>query len=189
MSRFPEFLRPIAFLLTLSVLSCSEEEVAGPPPIDDFQQLTQRDHVIQNLEASYREGDIGQVNRAMDDFFSFCFTRDSQTRCWPRADELSIMSEVMAAGGIDIEFSYAAGELKWIANTSGPRNAEAIWEKLIDYTIKRERSASGLTVETGRATFLIRRVWFEGANRWRLTGIADHTGPWGELKEQFLPED
>ena len=187
MSRFPEFLRPIAFLLTLSVLSCSEEEVAGPP-INDFQRLTQRDHVIQNLEASYQEGDIAQVERVLDNSFSFCFTLDS-TRCWPRGDELSITGEVMAAGGIEILFSYVAGEQKWIANTTNPRSGEAIWEKLINYSIKRERSASGLTVETGRATFLIRRVRFEDANRWRLTGIADHTGPWGEMKEQFLPEN
>lgn len=171
----------------LSALSCSKEEVTGPP-INDFQQLTQRDHVIQNLEASYREGDIGQVDRVMHDSFSFCFTQDS-TRCWSRADELSITGDVMAAGGIDIQFSYAAGEQKWIANTIGPRSGAAIWEKLIEYTITHPGSESGLTIETGRATFLIRQVRFEDANRWRLTGIADHTGHWGALKAGFLPGD
>ena len=168
----------------LSVLSCSEEEVTGP--INDFEQLTRRDHVIQNLEASYRDGDIGQVDRVMHENFSFCFTRDS-TLCWSRGDELLIMGEVIAAGGIDIHFSYAAGEQKWIANTTDPRYGPAIWEKLVDYTITRPRSPSGLTVETGRATFLIRQVRLEGANRWQLTGIADHTGHWGVLKEAFLP--
>ncbi len=184
MSRFPEFLRPIAFLLTLSVLSCSEEEVAGPS-INDFQQLTRRDHVIQNLEASYREGNIGQVDRVMHESFSFCFTPDS-IRCWPRADELLIAGAVIAAGGIDIQFSYAAGDQKWIANTTGPRAGEAIWEKLINYSITRD-TPSGRIVETGPATFLIRQVQFEDAIRWRLTGIADHAGHWGALKAGFLP--
>jgi len=181
-------LLPSTLLFALAILSCSEEDAVGPPA-NEYKELTRRDHVIQSLEASYREGDIGEVDRVLNDNFSFCFTLDSRTRCWLRDDELAVIGGLMAGGGIDVKFAYPSGEHKWVANSTDPRNTDAIWEKLVEYTIRRERSASGLTVLTGRATFLIRRVQFEGSSRWRLTGVADHSGLFGEWKEQLLPED
>ena len=77
----------IILVLSLSYLSCSEEEVVAPP-VDEYKELTQRDHVIQNLDAAYREGAMDEVERTMHESFSFCYPNDP-TRCWPRAELIS----------------------------------------------------------------------------------------------------
>ena len=189
----------ILSLLCIGVLpSCSSEE-DPVEPAGGFRDLTARDDVINNLELGYRSENIGEIDRALDLQFQFCYTVNFRTTCWLRDDDLSITQKLFEPSviedgkppvtAVDIEFSYAGGDNRWLPSTPPNRDkypGDVLWEKTATYNINITRDDEIIEwASPGRATFIIHTVHFDGKNRWRIIGIVDHSGHWGQLKQAF----
>jgi hypothetical protein len=172
-----------AGLTTSCILDPKEEKGGGedPTPVV-FKDLSQKDHVLYNLELAYNERDFIEYNKLLDDSFVFIFSEadfnngDVEFSQWDRADEFAVNEKILdpnLAGdkrviSIDLDIEYA--DDNWTEQPPNEVHPDESWffqTVVYNLTIKTaddwEHRANGL-----RAQFYIRWATYDKGEHWRI---------------------
>jgi hypothetical protein len=181
--------RPVLYLIVIAVIaglttSCildpkKTKEEDTTPVIEDFEDLTQQDHVLHNLQLAYNLRNIKEFERLLDDEFTFFFSEaDYGTGdipvSWTREVEIGANTNLFnpnypgayRATNIDLTLIYTEGE--W---TEIPQGDESWFSKEVEYNIT-VQTEGGTDYKGNRlkAEFIIREAIPEGETEkiWRI---------------------
>jgi hypothetical protein len=166
-----------------------------PPPIDTtrtFKNLSQRDHVLINLETAYNQRHFNQFEKLLDANFTFFFSQtdiDSnfvQDESWGRDRELRAAGHMFdptfappnraPIDRIDLSLSYAIGEDKWAREEGTPDKhpGEDWFEKTAIYNMTIQAGQDQFISTNIRASFIVRYAEIApGDSIWRMVAWRD----------------
>ena len=183
-----------AVFLVLSGLTCSEsdpeEPGPPPPPPTGYQNLTQKDHVLNNLELAYNERSFTRYAELLDDpnfvyFFSdedYAVGRTPEQ--WGRAEDLDSHQRMFNPNNpvhkvlsIKLTLEYPAGQ--WVETTpdQGQFPGETWYYKEVTYnlTVVVEAQPQNITylAQNLKALFTVRRIEKNGKQIWQIVEWRD----------------
>jgi hypothetical protein len=170
-----------AGLTTSCILDPKEEKVGDPPAPVEFKDLSEKDHLLFNLELAYNERDMDRYAELLDDNFTFYFSDadyndpDHPTpQQWNRDTEIGANSRILNRDlpgdnkvvSIDLKLGYVADN--W---TEEPENqvhpGESWYRKTVDYDLRINTAASWeLKALDKKAQFTVR--WDEDKGMWQI---------------------
>ena len=189
------FLRCLAALMAgaLLFLACEGEEVVGgcdpcPPGGKRFLSLTEREHVLNNLELSYNERVVGQVDTLLDDNFTFFFSPGDVggniPADWGRAEELGATSLLFDPGlndpsyptcrSIRMDLHFESG-VTW-DDTIPPAFPTETWYTTTvyyEFTFEMNPDMTYIAVPGSQAQLTVRNAGTDDAAHWRLVEWRD----------------
>jgi hypothetical protein len=174
------------------ILDPKKEPPKEEPPPPTFESLKEKDHTLFNLEEAYKQRNIVEYDKLLDDFFVFHFAEadwgadpPKTPIQWGREAERGATANMFdpnfskpgqdPISSIDITMSYAADN--WIAVDSGDQvnyPGETWYQKNIRYTLT--ITAGDDTFFTNgeiSALFVIRLAEVEGEQFWRIVSWHD----------------
>ena len=179
-------------LLVFIGCSDSDDPVVGPDPIvppPSFQDLSEKEHVIDNLVLSYTRRDLDELDALLDAGFFFYFSSADVVNLgvppsWGRADEMIASNSILADGStgpdsivtIDLEIPYDT--LHWDETLFvTPQGIETRYVTTLsyDFTFKTagDITFAGSSME---AIFTVRNAGSVDAPEWRLIRWEDLGG-------------
>lgn len=182
--------RILLIILTLAVAvvsSCSDdsdEGIVAPP--SKYKDLSERDHVLINLEHSYNDRNLGRLTEILDNDFVFYFSeadvRDGRVpvESWVRASEVTATTNLFdpsyhgvwaPVSAIDLHLTYSDSDTSWKAVTPEDEvtYADETWyEKTVRYTLTVQSGEVSLVGENIEALFVVRSHVVDGRTKWRL---------------------
>lgn len=191
-------LAAVCFVIALVILlgfACSDDPQKPPTPVktSNFQDLTERDHVLSNLIFAYNERNHTEMNELLDDNFIFYFSRYDVVRrytqrLWDKSGEMAATGVIFDTDyngpyrvlDTDVMLSYTEGDADWTAVP--PRDdlkyaGETWYYKEASYRVKivAEVLPDTITYYAAyfRAGFTVRQVDVGGKNVWRLVECRD----------------
>ncbi len=84
----------VALVLMFGATSCGDDNPVVPSNPSPFRNLTQKDHILLNLETAYNKMNFAQVERMLADDFTFYFSREDvqlgnvRVPSWDKVSEL-----------------------------------------------------------------------------------------------------
>jgi len=188
-------IRATIILLACAVMlvtACSDPENPRPTPLvpvlpPTFANLTEKEHVLQNLVASYVQRDINEYKRILDaDYYQFFFSDGDVSNGLPAEgwdktqDELAttnLLNRNSSASNriIAIDLAVAQENLIWVDIEADPPLAETWWMVTTNYsfTFKTASDISYITSGSPRAQFTVRNIGTDAAPQWRLVRWRD----------------
>jgi len=184
-------------VLVATVSSCIfDADEGGPPPEDNrkFEDLTERWHVINNLELAYNKRYINQYDRILDENFTFFLTPGDVggglPEQWGRPEELQYNgllfsseppAEFPRCKSIQMDVLWEPAEnLQWVEITPGSAPTEKWYTATIFYEFKFEMEPDNTYIANpgAKAQFTVRDAGpFEGkASHWQLVEFRDLGG-------------
>lgn len=185
--------RMIASLAVFGVLfaGCGDDDApppAGPDPVvSPFENLTQRDHVVANLEESYNRRDIEEYERLLDpDAFEFHFSdadygSGRTPELWGREDDMAATGHMFDKNYqgdnriVSITVKLDTENLEW-SEFEPPGFPGETWHKAVvayDYTIQAEPDFTWIVSGVPKAVFTVRNVGDDQNPKWRLVRWED----------------
>jgi len=181
----------ITGLVTSCILDPKEEPKKTPDkPVQIYQDLTQKDHVLNNLELSYNEQNYQRYAELLDDphftyFFSEADYHENKTpEQWGRADDLDSHQKMFNPNtpihkvlSIKLSLEYPAEQ--WIATTpdQGQFPGETWYYKSVSYdlTVVVEAQPENITylAQNLKALFTIRQIEKDGKMIWQIVEWRD----------------
>ncbi len=203
----------------LLFLACGDEEVVGGcdpcPPPKTFQPLTEREHVLNNLELSYNERAIAQFDSLLDPDFIFYFApgdvRGAVPTHWGSVEETSVTTMlfdpylntpgVPVWRSIRMDLKFESG-VSW-TDTIPPAYPTETWHTTTvyyEFTMEIAPDGTYIAVPGTRAQITVRNVGTDDAPQWRLVAWRDLSGgsaalqspastesaSWGQIKAMYV---
>jgi hypothetical protein len=177
-------------VLVAAMSSCifSPEKDTGDPvePAKKFEDLSQRSHVLNNIELAYNKRNITQYDRLLDDNFTFFFSTGDVggglPQSWGRADELvatTAMFDPNYTGenrckSIRMDLQFEDG-VTWVEVIPGSAPDEVWYTTTVFYEFKidTEPDNTWLAVPGAKAQFTVRNTGTESAPLWKLVEFRD----------------
>jgi hypothetical protein len=184
----------VALILLVS-LSCSDdtEDPVGPEP-SPYKALTQKDHVLLNLELACKSRNLMEFDKLLDEDFVFHFSqadfKDGNVRVeeWDRASELAsatnMFDEDYSRPGVDpisqigLTLTYVEGDAAWDPVTPDDQvtyPGETWYEKTVRYDLICTSGPIDYTGLNIQASFIVRQSAVGGKNVWRIISWRDDT--------------
>ncbi|UCG51499.1 MAG: hypothetical protein JSW58_15145 [Candidatus Latescibacterota bacterium] len=187
----------IIVLAGLFVVSCSDHWEPDPiiPPIKNppgYKDLTERDHVLFNLQKAYIERNLVRFDMLLDSDFVFHFSQaDYQegrvpVEQWEKAREIfsaqNIFDRNFSKPGvdpvskIDLTLTYVAGEDRWTEVTPEDQITypnETWYEKTVRYDLIVTSGPIDYTGLNILASFTVRMDEVNGEQIWRIISWRD----------------
>jgi hypothetical protein len=195
---------------------CSEDDPVQPdPPLPkiEFEDLTERDDALFNLELAYNQRRMDEYDRLLDEGFIFYFSdydvwwRDAP-ESWDRQTEVlfsTVLMDPNQPGGIrfiKVSLTLDYPDSNWVEEPANPDHPDASWwHKSVRYELFVE-TAGGWKLHSKDQTILITVRWDDTLGHWRVVRVRDGTGLaviqlapslgvepvyWGTLKAGFNP--
>jgi len=185
--------------LIAAVSSCIFDPDPGKkPPCEgcnqEYQDLTERWHVLNNLELAYTRRHINQYNRILDANFTFFLTPGDVggglPENWGRADELKYNTDLLNAQldenspfprckSIQMDVQWEKG-LQWVEITPGSAPDETWYTATVFYDFKFEMEPDNTYINNpgAKGQFTVRDAGpFEGKpSHWQLVEFRDLGG-------------
>jgi hypothetical protein len=172
-------------------MGCSSDDPAAPPappPPPSFEDLTLKDHVIDNLELCYRQRDLDELSLLLDDGFTFFFSDEDVTNSgtpvsWMHDDELLASARILGANPapdrvVSIVLDIAHDQILWNETIVViPGGTESWWSTALVYSYN-FTTAEGVSF-TGsgmEAIFTVRNAGTVSEPQWRLVRWDDLAG-------------
>jgi len=184
--------------VVMLVTACSDPESPKPPPIapdpgPTFANLTEKDHVLNNLVVSYLKRDINEYKRILDvDYYQFFFSDGDVSNGLPlegwdkTQDELAtanLLNRNSSAPNriIAIDLVVAQENLIWVDVAADAPLTETWWTVTTNYsfTFKTANDISYITSGSPRVQFIVRNIGTDVAPQWRLVR-------WRDLGDTYL---
>jgi hypothetical protein len=143
------------------------------PPTRTYQDLTQRDHVLNNLEVAYNDRDITHYDELLDSAFVFFFSPadyndpDNPTDVsWDRAKEIRSATNIFSRQGadpvvaLDLRLSYVADNWTAIEPDDPVNYPDQMWYyKTVVYnlSVETEKGTTYKGIDL-KAAFIVRQV-------------------------------
>jgi len=177
--------------VALLVPACDDPEnrIQAPPPTPplEFQDLTEKDHVLNNLVASYRMRDINEYKRIIDvDYYQFFFSDGDVSNGLPADGWDKTQDELATTNLLDrsnpapnriiaIDLSVDSSNLVWVALDAAPPLTETWYTVTTNYsfTFKTANDISYITSGSPRTQFIVRNIGTDTAPQWRLVQWRD----------------
>jgi hypothetical protein len=185
----------VLVLANLSVVSCLDPDQKTPTrrPVQQiaYRDLTERDHVLHNLELSYNRWDITEYARLLDDTnFTFFFSKADYAggktpELWDRTEDISRQAKMFDPNytgnyrviSIRLKLQYPSGS--WVVTIPDQNEypGETWYYKSVTYdlTVVTEARPENITFLTQglKALFTVRQSEFEGEQKWRIVEWRD----------------
>lgn len=159
-----------------------------PPKTVKFEDLTEKWHVLNNLEASYLRRDITEYQRILDpDYYQFFFSDGDVTNGLP-ADGWDISQDVPATTNllnsnnpapnriISIDLEVNRTNLVWIEVDADPSLPNETWWQVnttYTFTFRTANDISYITQGIPQVQFVVRNVGTDTEPQWRLVRWRD----------------
>jgi hypothetical protein len=211
-----EIRRLAGLVLTLILIvtaSCSDDSDNGvQPQPSPYKALTQKDHVLFNLQLAYTNRNLAEFTKLLDEGFVFHFSqadfKDGSVGVeqWEVDAELAsvvnMFDENFSKPGvdpiskIDLTLKYVEGDNAWNPVTPDDQTTypdETWYEKTVSYNLICTAGYIDYTGLNILASFIVRQSTVEGKTIWRIISWRDDTlnrsarvlqgGPQGALVE------
>lgn len=152
-------------------------------PKASFEDLSERWHVLHNLEAAYNQKIPTEYDRILDDAFVFFFSQEdfSSNRTpeqWDRSTDVPATQRLMA-DVLDMELTIDISQLSWIEVTPDtllyPGETWSTTTVPYSFTMRfnQDPETTYITSGTEDTQFTVRPVDVDGKQRWRLVEWRD----------------
>jgi hypothetical protein len=186
---WPAFLLLIVFMFSSCILDPKEKLSKKEPPPSPWEDLKEKDDVFHNLLEAYKQMNIVQYDRLLDEEFIFHFSQADienglPQEQWGRADELR-STEHMFSRYEDEKYG-AITSIDLILDKSGPwfefypeapYEGEIWYQKTVTYSITAQTTSpwelQGLDMD---ALFTVRFAEADGDTIWRIITWYDDIG-------------
>jgi len=175
--------------------ACDDDEVVPscdpcPPPVAQFQNLTEPEHVLNNFELAYNKRNISQYDKILDVDFTFFLTPGDVDGGlpdrWGRAEEVQYNTDLLNtnhAGSIRckavfVDLQFEPDKIEWTALTPASAPDETWYFATIDYRFRFDfepdtQYESGIDTN---AQFTVRNAGTDAAPHWQLVEFRDLGG-------------
>ncbi len=176
-------------ILVASVASCifdPSEDKKKPVPDNPFFNLTEREHVLYNIETSYNKRRIDYYNGLLDANFTFFLSPGDVggglPESWNRADEIDVNTKLFDKNNTELPCQSIFMDLRiedgvsWISITPASAPTETWYQTTLYYDFKFEISPNTYIPLTGaRAVFTVRDAGPTGKydHHWQLVEFRD----------------
>jgi len=175
-------LLPALLCAGILVFACSDEEQENcclvDPGSPGFENLTERWHVLNNLEAAYNQRNSTEYDRIIDpDDFTFMFTVSSSSQSWgPVADKRATAALLQDAINIDLDI-VLPDTLLWTPISPDSFPDETWYQVTVIYMFvmrfNRDPETTFLTANQPLTSLIVRPYDDNGTERWRLVEWTD----------------
>ena len=185
-----------AGLMTSCLLDPENKKGPGSDPTPTvYEDLTQKDHVLLNLDKAYNEMNIDEYKRLLVNEFTFFFSQEDidsnlvQNVSWGRLAEEEATSnmfnrvpstkEGFVIDRIDLRLDYTPGDDVWIREVGSPGNHEGEdwYERTVTYNMTITAGDESFISVDIIASFVIKQVDVNGAMIWKIVAWRDDIGP------------
>jgi hypothetical protein len=206
----------VAVLVMLS--SCEDDPAHGCdpcPPQTNYQNLTQKEHVLNNLELSYNQRKISEYDRLLDENFTMYFSPSDfnggkTPEQWGRQEELDANTNLFnpAYNGVQprclkifLDLKTESG-LNWVESDAPNASGEKWYTATVFYNFQFdiEPDLHLINNPSSKAQFTVRNISVgEAPPRWELVEMRDLDGSvrlnrsasateqssWGQIKTLY----
>lgn len=158
-----------------------------PPPALEFQDLTEKEHVLNNLVASYLQRDILEYKRILDlDYYQFFFSDGDvsnglPSEGWDKTQDERATTNLLNRSSnapnriISIDLNVDQTNLGWVELAADPPLTEKWWSVTTNYsfTFKTANDISYITSGSPRTQFIVRNAGTDEDPQWRLVRWRD----------------
>jgi len=211
--------RNLGFLLALIAaaafaVTCSDDTTLppdGPHPGATIQNLTQKEHVLTNIELAYNNRRINWYTGVLDANFTFYFSPSDVggglPEQWNRVEEITANTNLFDKGyvgtmppcqSVYLDLRIEEGVV-WIGFTPSSAPTETWYTTTLFYTFKFEISPNTYIPSPGsKAMFTVRNAGTDSAPHWQLVEMRDLGGAsalqrtsgtdattWGQIKALY----
>ena len=174
--------------LSACLLDPKEPPVSTTPsPPIEFQDLTEKEHVLNNLVASYLQRDINEYRRILDlDYYQFFFSdgdvsKGLPSEGWDKTQDEGATTNLLNRSSsapnriISIDLSVQRSNLIWVELAADPPLTETWWSVTTNYsfTFKTANDISYITSGSPRTQFIVRNIGTDEDQQWRLVRWRD----------------
>jgi hypothetical protein len=187
--------RTILGLLLISAaalfLACGADKnrvTDNESPPQSFQNLTQREHVLNNLEVSYNKRNFAEFDKLLDGDFTFFFSPGDVggniPEQWGRAEEVTVASLLLdpalnqppypTCRSIRMDLRFEGG-VAW-HDTIPPAFPSETWSTTkvyYEFTFEMNPDQTYIAVPGSQAQLTVRNVGTDDAPKWRLVEWKD----------------
>ena len=184
----------IAAFALLALTACEDDPAGpqgGPPPLG-FQNLTQKWHVLSNIELAYTKRNLERYDQLLDNDFTFFLSAGDVggdvPESWDRTTEVQANTNLFSIDqppaplkrvltiDMDIHWEDDKGNpnITWIEFT--PPNSSETWCKttvIYDFKIDVEGDLTYINNPGAQAQFTVRNAGTEEAPVWKLVEFRD----------------
>jgi hypothetical protein len=182
-----------AIVLLVLGIACEDEELVPPcdpcPSPQRFENLTQREHVLNNIEFSYNKRRIDRYDEVLDTNFEFFLSPGDVRRGlpghWGRAEELQYNTKLFDPNysgehrckRIQMDLLFESG-VQWIEVVPGASPGEVWYMATVAYefTFEMEPDDTFVSAEGSAAQFTVRNTGTVDEPRWKLVECRDLGG-------------
>lgn len=182
-----------AVMLVASLSAClldpkpPEKQETPPPQTYEFKDLTQKDHVLNNLVAAYVQRDILEYRRIIDPaLYQFFFSDGDVSNGlpadgWDKTQDDAATANLLNRNNpnpnrvLSITLDVAQKNLVWIETAADPPLNETWWSVTTTYSfqIRTANDFTYLTNGSPQAQFIVRNVGTDTDPQWRLVRWRD----------------
>ena len=195
--------------------ACDDDPTSPPPPPppsgQKFENLTQKWHVLNNLERAYNKRSIGKYDELLDDNFTFFLTPGDVggglPPQWGRAEEVQYNTDLLNANyagsnrckAVFMDLLFEPDKIQWTAMTPASALDETWYFATIDYRFRFdfEPDTQYESATDASAQFTVRNAGTDAAPHWKLVEFRDlggaqalrsivrtatQTSTWGQVK-------
>jgi hypothetical protein len=171
--------------------ACGEDEnPVIPPPggSPEYENLTEREHVINNLELSCNDRNLSRYDELVDDNFTFHFSPGDVGGTipaqWGRTDEMAAATGLFCRTGCDpgvplcrsirMDVKFEDG-VTWdaVVPLSTPTETWYTTTVFYEFTVEIEPDVTYIAVPGARAQFTVRNAGTDESPQWRLVEWRD----------------
>jgi len=151
------------------------------PPTAKFENLSEEWHVLNNLELAYLQRNTDEIEKLMDDAFTFFFSDGdvggSIPVQWNREAEIAASKGMLTGSNrllsVDVDIQFDKNTLQWINVNPDPQGpfAGEIWKTTTVtyiFTLRVDEDLTFITAGAPRVQFTIREADVNGTMVWRL---------------------
>jgi hypothetical protein len=174
----------VAAGLTTSCILDPKEEKGGdkdPTPVV-FKDLSQKDHVLDNLELAYNERRTDEYDKLLDESFTFIFSEadfssgEVEFAQWNRADEVGSSEQMLNENSsaddkvVSIDLKIDFPEDSWTEQPANEDHPDESWYfQTVDYNLVIKTQNSWEYRALGKkAQFYIRWATYDKGEHWRI---------------------
>ncbi len=155
-----------------------------PVPPVEFKDLSEKWHVLHNLEASYNQRNDVEYDQLIDANFTFFFSPEDFSsgrtpETWDRSLDVPATQRLLA-DAISIDLDVQFDQLQWVLVVPDAFPNEVWSTTTVNYTFtmrfNRDPETTFITSGQPQTQFSVREVDVDGEKRWRLVEWRDRAG-------------
>lgn len=168
------------------IVACEDDDPVAVVPDSDFQNLTTRGAVLNNIEVANNKRNLVKYEELLDDNFTFFLAAGDVggglPPSWARADEVALHTNLFDPNfdsprctGIEMNLVLENGVI-WAEITTPPSAPSETWyTTTVFYNFKFlvEPDTQYISLPASKAQFTVRNAGTEDAPRWQLVEMHD----------------